>query len=455
VHLRLLALFHGAALVAACFPLGCSGDDPTVEGVSSLKGIEITAVSPRNVRLRWQPVEDGQVIIHRISSGNKVQEVGRKPASHGRFLDLALEPESSYSYRLTLCHQDSCEPPFQTGSVSTPESGFPSIETTVPAVNSSDDVAIFGVYRIAAELFREGRMAAVDRTGSIVWEYVTYEWGPITEVQPLADGTIATGQNQYLVHIDLDGSELFRWTQTTARHDIDRLSDGRWAFLFFDPFEVDGKTRLGDGIVILNQQGTAVEWKWAGRDHIPWTDVNEQDLASNELGLGQDWTHSNAITFDETGSKVLLNVRNLNRIYKIDVATQKVDWIMGDGGDFGAGIWDHCHDPQFLSDHRVLIFDNGYRRPKPQYSRVIEVEFDPEQKQAQIVWEYRETPDFYSFALGSAQALDNGNVLVTDGINGRVVEVTRDKHKAWEFLVQKYYWIYKAVNVPRSFFTDW
>lgn len=452
---RRLVLSRSSVLLAAGLALSCSDDKPTVENPSSLTGVEATAVSPRNVRIRWQPMADAQVVIHRAASGKGYQEVGRKDASHGRFLDLALDPESSYTYRLTVCRNDACEQPHQTGSVSTPASAFPSFDITVPSVNPGDDVAVFGVYRIAAELFREGHMAAVDRTGRVIWEYETFEWGPITEVQPLPDGTLATGQNQYLVHIDLDGTELFRWTQTTARHDIDRLADGRWAFLYFDPFEVEGETRLGDGIAVLNPEGTAIEWQWAGREHIPWTDVNEEDLATNELGLGQDWTHSNSITFDETGSKVLLNVRNLNRIYKIDVATQQVDWIMGDGGDFGEGIWDHSHDPQFLADDRVLIFDNGYRRPSPQYSRVIEVEFDPSQKRAEIVWEYRETPDFYSFALGSAQAMPNGNVLVTDGINGRLVEVSRDKQKVWELVIQKYYWSYKAVNVPRSFFTDW
>lgn len=298
-------------------------------------------------------------------------------------------------------------------------------------------------------------MAAVDRDGRIMWEYATYEWGPITEVQPLDDGTIATGQYQHLVQIDLDGTELYRWTETSAKHDIDRLPDGRWAFLFFDAFESEpGYTRLGDGVILLNQAGTAVEWEWRARDHIPWDDVNEADLDNIEMGLGHDWTHANAITFDDAGTKVLVNIRNLNRIYKIDVATKETDWIMGDGGDFGAGLWDHCHDPQFLDDNHVLIFDNGLQR-EPSFSRVIEVEFDAEDKTAEIVWEYRETPDFYSFALGSAQLQDSGNILVTDGINGRVLEVTRDKQKVWEVLIEKYYWSYKAVSVPRSFFTEW
>lgn len=448
---------HAALPLIATLGLlaGCGDEEPEVTTPSSLRNVEVKAVSPRNVRITWEAMAEAEIVISRKGPGGGYEEVARKDGDHGRFLDLGLEPEASYRYRLAVCRADGCEDPYQTSSVATPESFFPSVEVTVPATATDDDFVVFGTYRLAAELYKEGHMAAVDRSGRIMWEYATYEWGPITEVQPLPDGTIATGQYMYLVQIDLDGTELYRWTETTAKHDIDRLPDGRWGFLFFDPFETEpGYTMLGDGVILLNQEGTAVEWEWRARDHIPLTDVNEQDLKDQEMGLGHDWTHGNAITFNDEGTKVLVNIRNLDRIYQIDVATGETDWIMGEGGDFGAGLWSHCHDPQFLDDNRVLMFDNGLRR-KPEYSRVIEVEFDPEAKTAEIVWEYRETPDFYSFALGSAQLQDSGNILVADGINGRLLEVTRDKQKVWELLIEKYYWTYKAVSMPRSVFTEW
>jgi len=445
-----LALFVTGALL-----IGCGDEEPDPGNPSTLQNVEVTAVSPRNIRITWTPIPDAEVRILRGAPGEGYVEVARKDGDHGRFLDLALEPELSYAYRLTVCRDEVCEGAYQTSSVVTPASMFPSLEVTVPASGTADNLVLFGVYHLSAELYTEGHMAAVDREGRIVWEYATYEWGPITEVQPLPDGTIATGQNQYLVQIDLDGSEVYRWMETTAQHDIDRLPDGRWAFLYFDPFESEpGYTRLGDGIAILNASGTAVEWDWRARDHIPLTDVNETDLLDQEMGLGHDWTHGNAITVTDGGDKVLVNIRNLNRIYQIDVATKQTDWIMGDGGDFGAGLWDHCHDPQFLDDHHVLLFDNGLRR-QPKFSRAIEIEFDPDAKTAEVVWEYRETPDFYSLALGSAQLQDSGNILITDGFNGRLVEVTREKEKAWELLFEKYYWSYKAVTVPRSVFTEW
>ena len=443
-------LFAALALL-----VGCSDDEPEVLTPSSLGNVELEAVSPRNIRITWDAMPDAEIVIAREGGGGGFKEVARKDGNHQRFLDLGLEPETSYRYELTVCRPDGCEDPYRTSAAVTPESFFPPVEVTVPASGTDDDYVVFGAYRLAAEIYKEGHMAAVDRSGHIMWEYATYEWGPLTEVQPLSDGTIATGQYMYLVQIDLDGTELYRWTETTAKHDIDRLPDGRWGFLFFDAFETEpGYTMLGDGVILLNQEGSAVQWEWRARDHIPLTDVNEMDLQSQEMGLGHDWTHGNAITFNDEGTKVLVNIRNLNRIYQLDVATSETDWIMGDGGDFGEGLWSHCHDPQFLDDNHVLMFDNGLRR-EPEYSRVIEVEFDPQEKTAEIVWEYRETPDFYAFALGSAQLQDSGNTLVTDGVNGRLLEVTRDKEKVWELLIKKYYWTYKAVSMPSSIFTEW
>jgi hypothetical protein len=450
-----LARSIAGALVLTLSACG-NGDSPSGPP-STLRDVEVVAVSAHNARVTWAPAPDGDVVIERAVAGSgSFTEVGRKNAAHGRFLDLALTPESSYSYRLMLCTAGGCEEPSDARTVTTPATEFVSLEITVPPDGTADDLVLFGAYRVAADVFKSGHMAAVDRHGNVVWEYATHEWGPITEVEPLSDHTIATGQYMSLVQIDLDGSEVYRWKGGTAEHDIDRLSDGRFALLFFDPFETEpGYTVLGDGIQILNHDGTGVDWQWRARDHIPLTDANQQDLNEVELGLGHDWTHTNAITVDEAANKVYANVRNLNRLYKIDIATGEPDWIMGDGGEFGAGLWDHSHDPQVLDDHHVLLLDNGLRRPGPAFSRVIEVEFDAEAKTASIVWEYRETPDFYSFALGGATKQANGNVLIVDGINGRVLEVTPDKQKVWELRIQTYYWIYKAVTVPWTFFTEW
>ena len=54
---------------------------------------------------------------------------------------------------------------------------------------------------------------------------------------------------------------------------------------------------------------------------------------------------------------------------------------------------------------------------------------------ARVVWEYRETPDFFSNWGGDADRLPNGNTLITDTANGRILEVTPEGEKVWELIL--------------------
>ena len=52
-----------------------------------------------------------------------------------------------------------------------------------------------------------------------------------------------------------------------------------------------------------------------------------------------------------------------------------------------------------------------------------------------IVWEYGVLPGqkFKSERMGFAQRLPNGNTLISDSVNGRAFEVTRNGQIVWEF----------------------
>jgi hypothetical protein len=106
----------------------------------------------------------------------------------------------------------------------------------------------------------------------------------------------------------------------------------------------------------------------------------------------------------------------------IDPEKGKVVWAR-------TGGWRRQHQPTFLDDGRMLLFDNlGAARDR---SRVIEL--DP--LTGKTLWQYGGTPevDLFSKTLGSAQRLPNGNTLITESENGRALEVTRDGRVVWEF----------------------
>jgi hypothetical protein len=145
---------------------------------------------------------------------------------------------------------------------------------------------------------------------------------------------------------------------------------------------------------------------------------------------------------------VLVSIRNLSAICILDLRREVVVWME-------TGDWKFQHSPTVLDNGNLLVFDNN---PSPAdvesiedpelfikrfqdwpdavqegaFSRVVEL--DPFTRE--VVWEYTGEPDFpfYSFVLGRADRLPNGNTLITESVAGRAFEVTRDGEIVWEFI---------------------
>lgn len=119
---------------------------------------------------------------------------------------------------------------------------------------------------------------------------------------------------------------------------------------------------------------------------------------------------------------LLVSVHRLDTIAVLDPQQRRVVWAR-------TGGWRRQHQPTFLDDGRLLLFDN--LGAAPDRSRVIEV--DP--VSGKTLWQYGGTRDvdLFSKTLGSAQRLPNGNTLITESENGRALEVTRDGRTVWEF----------------------
>lgn len=116
---------------------------------------------------------------------------------------------------------------------------------------------------------------------------------------------------------------------------------------------------------------------------------------------------------------VLLSFRALSRIAILSPDLEEVLFVWGEG------VLDGQHDAKQLDNGNLLLFDNGLRR---RWSRVIEL--NP--VTGDIVWTYR-APGFHSRIRGAAQALPNGNVLVTESEKGRAFEVKRSGELVWEY----------------------
>lgn len=115
----------------------------------------------------------------------------------------------------------------------------------------------------------------------------------------------------------------------------------------------------------------------------------------------------------------LISPRHLDAIAVLDPDSEKVVWA-------ARGPWQAQHDPSFLDNGHLLLFDNlGSQRG----SRVLE--YDP-QTQA-FPWSYPDEKGkpFLSEIRGMCQRLPNGNTLIVHSEGGEVWEVTPDREVVW------------------------
>jgi hypothetical protein len=107
----------------------------------------------------------------------------------------------------------------------------------------------------------------------------------------------------------------------------------------------------------------------------------------------------------------------------VDLEEPRLTWAI-------AGLTSRNHDPTFLENGNLLLFDNS--GGEDGHSRVLEI--DPFTQQ--VVWSYdgNAANGFFSECCGTNHRLPNGNTLMTETGAGRAIEVTPGGEIVWEFL---------------------
>jgi hypothetical protein len=147
-----------------------------------------------------------------------------------------------------------------------------------------------------------------------------------------------------------------------------------------------------------------------------------------------DHTHANTIDvisqeFAEKHSycspvDVMISLRNPSLLAIVNVERKEVVWA-------SRGTWFRQHDSDPLANGNIMLFDNRGHQGKRGESRILE--WDSES--GAVVWSFSgQVKDrIKSMQRGCQQQLPNGNVLITESNNGRLLEVTRDKEVVWEY----------------------
>ena len=117
--------------------------------------------------------------------------------------------------------------------------------------------------------------------------------------------------------------------------------------------------------------------------------------------------------------QILISPRNIDAIAVLDPDSGKVVWA-------AHGPWHAQHDPSFLDNGHLLLFDNlGSQRG----SRVLE--YDLVTQKFPWVYPGPTGKPFRSRIRGMTQRLPNGNTLVVNSVGGEVLEVTPAQEVVW------------------------
>lgn len=197
---------------------------------------------------------------------------------------------------------------------------------------------------------------------------------------------------------------------------------------------------------------------WRAWDHFDIRDLELESLTDSYIRF----PHMNSIFIDEDGH-ILLSSRHLSEFSKIHRQSGEFIWRMCGVPQSPNNDFQFVNDPlngfrnqhtiSSLGNNRYLLFDNGNMHG-PAVTRTVEYEIDTVSMTANLVWEFRndENPLYsYSWAMGNAQRLQNGNTHINYGIGGwnpTAQEVTPSGEKKFEMRFETPYFCYRSFRHP-------
>lgn len=290
--------------------------------------------------------------------------------------------------------------------------------------------------------------------------------------------------------VNWSGETVWEWghqaTGGAARqnHDWELLPNGNRMLLITEPRVVEslGPAVVGDqGLVEVDPAGDVV-WRWLAGDHLDELGFSDLGWAALRHTVTRDpddpWGYLEMNSAKTLGANrwhdadpatvfhpdnILISFRKANIVALIDKDSGRIVWRLGPYFEASPGaqhqrISTHKvprpldqisgqHNPHMIAPGlpgggNILVFDNqgGAGYPPAALgiyagSRVLEI--DPVSRQ--IVWQYTAEDSglppwtFFSSFVSNAQRLPNGNTLITEGMQGRIFQVTPGGDVVWEY----------------------
>ena len=267
---------------------------------------------------------------------------------------------------------------------------------------------------------KPARLVSVDERGSLTWTHDDRVGGSawFFDVDPMPNGNLLVSSpragDTVVFELDPDTQERV-WQERfdmTDTHDVASLGDDRIAIANMREWN-DSAGVSDDRIVIYDRSTGEITWEWYFKNHFP---------ANTDGGYSEDWSHVNDV--DPIGDgRLLLSPRNFDQAIVVDVESKEIVERLGSDGEYD--VLREQHNPDWIVSEdgtpAILVADSENNRV---------VEYAKEDGEWVRTWEV---------GAGSlnwprdADRLPNGNTLITDTLNHRVMEVTPTGEVVWEY----------------------
>ncbi|NHN42030.1 PGF-CTERM sorting domain-containing protein [Halorubellus sp. JP-L1] len=272
---------------------------------------------------------------------------------------------------------------------------------------------------------RTARLVALGPRGQIEWVHqrdgVTWSY----DVDPLEDGTLFVTATQSRPG-DKPGQTLFYkldpetgetvWSETAPfvdTHDADLLSDEE--ILVANMRATQNVSGNRDRLLVYNRTSDEITWQWQFRDHYD----RDADIGGN---YSHDWTHVNDVDA-VNDTHYLASPRNFDMVVMVNRTSGEVEWELGEPNS----------DDVMLKQHNPVYYESENGTPTvlvadSENNRVVE--YARRDGDWERTWRVGNRSSL-SWPR-DADRLPNGNTLVGDSSNNRVLEVTPEGEVVWE-----------------------
>jgi len=289
--------------------------------------------------------------------------------------------------------------------------------------NGSTVVAVQGFhYQGEGTTKKPARLLSTNETGRTEWVYDGPKAGArwFYDVDPLPNG------NLLVVSTNPDGTKVYEfdpdskervWEESLPykdTHDIDVYNETHLAIANMRQYNESCECS-NDRVVLYDRENDEIDWEWKFRNHYP------NDTAG---GFKEDWSHVNDVDVIEDGDQLLMSPRNFDQVIAVDIESKEI--VERLGRDEELSTLNAQHNPDWLETESgnptILVADSHNDRV---------VEYTKENGEWVEVWSAGSSATL-SWPR-DADRLPNGNTLIVDSLNHRVIEITPQGEVVWEY----------------------